>query len=99
MIYDCLRLTKSDVMDLLASLKDAREQAVSWHTIALRLQRLEGSAPLAPDGQPWIRAVEATSGYSANHLRRMAKAFSLVDAMQQRWPGHSGFLATLSFTH
>jgi hypothetical protein len=99
MIYDWLRLTKSGAMDLLASLKDAREQAVSWHTIALSLRRLEASAALAPDGQPWIRAVEATSGYSANHLRRMAKAFSLVDAMQQRWPDHRGLLATLSFTH
>jgi hypothetical protein len=99
MIYDLMRLTKSGAVDLLASLKDAREQAVPWHTLALRLRRLEDSAPLAPDGQPWIRAVEAASGYSANHLRRMAKAFSLVDAMQQRWPGHSGLLATLSFTH
>lgn len=99
MIYDYLRLTKSDAMDLLSSLNDAREKAVSWHTIALRLRRLEASAPLAPDGQPWIRAVEAASGYSANHLRRMAKASALVDAMQRAWPDHSGLLATLSFTH
>lgn len=86
-------------MDLLSSLNQARERAMPWRVLAARLQQLETSAPLAPTGQPWIRAVEAISGFSANHLRRMSKASSLIDAMQVRWPDHAGVLLSLSFTH
>lgn len=99
MIYELLRLTKIDLMDVLSSLIDARETAMPWRGVAKRLHALETSAPLAPDGQPWIRAVEAASGYSANHLRRMSKASSLIDAMQLRWPDHADTLTSLSFTH
>lgn len=86
-------------MDLLSSLNQARERAMPWRVLAARLQQLEASAPLAPTGQPWIRAVEAVSGYSANHLRRMGKAAALVEAMLQHWPDRSDILAGLSFTH
>lgn len=86
-------------MDLLSSLNQAREKAMPWRVLAARLAQLEASAPLAPDGQPWIRAVEAVSGFSANHLRRMAKASALIETMQQRWPDHAGMLTSLSFTH
>lgn len=86
-------------MDLLSSLNHARERAMPWRTLAARLAQLEASAPLGPDGQPWIRAVEAVSGFSANHLRRMGKAASLLETMQQRWPDHAGILNGLSFTH
>lgn len=86
-------------MDMLSSLNQAREKAMPWRVLAARLQQLEASTPLAPDGQPWIRAVEAVSCFSANHLRRMSKAFSLIEVMAQRWPDHAGILNTLSFTH
>lgn len=99
MIYEFLRLTKTDAMDLLSSLHQAREKAMPWRILAGRLAQLEASAPLAPDGQPWIRAVEAISGFSANHLRRMSKASSLIEVMVQRWPDHAGILNALSFTH
>lgn len=86
-------------MDLLSSLDNARDKAMPWRTLAARLAQLEASAPLALNGQPWIRAVEAASGYSANHLRRMSKAASLTDAILRRWPDHSSILTGLSFTH
>lgn len=99
MIYESLRLIKIEAMDLLSSLNQAREKAMPWRILAARLAQLEASAPLAPDGQPWIRAVEAVSGFSANHLRRMSKASSLIEAMLKRWPDHAGILNGLSFTH
>lgn len=99
MIYEYQRLTKTDAMDLLSSLNQARDKAMPWRVLAARLQQLEASAPLAPTGQPWIRAVEAISGYSANHLRRMGKAAALIETMLQHWPDRSDLLAGLSFTH
>lgn len=99
MIYEFLRITNADTMDLLSSVHQAREKAMPWRILAGRLAQLEDSAPFAPDGQPWIRAVEAVSGFSANHLRRMAKASALIETMQQRWPDHAGMLTSLSFTH
>jgi len=86
-------------MDLLSSLDQAREKALPWRTVASRLVHLESSAALAPDGQPWIRTVEAVSGYSVNHLRRMSKASYLIEVMLQRWPDHAGSLNSLTFTH
>lgn len=86
-------------MDLLSSLNQARERAMPWRVLAARLQQLEANAPLAPTGQPWIRAVEAISGFSANHLRRMTKAAALIEAMLQHWPDRSDILTRLSFTH
>ena len=55
-------------MDALISLNHARETAMPWRTLAKRLHALETSAPLAPDGQPWIRAAEAASG-GEHHAR------------------------------
>lgn len=86
-------------MDLLSSLNQARESAMPWRVLAARLAQLEASAPLAPDGQPWIRAVEAISGFSVNHLRRMSKASALIETMLQSWPDHADTLNGLSFTH
>lgn len=86
-------------MDPLASLIDARDRSLHWRTMAARLLQLEASAPLAPNGQPWIRAVEAVSGYSANHLRRMAKAHGLLDDIGERWPEHVATINSLSFSH
>lgn len=86
-------------MDPLASLSDAREKALSWRSVAARLMQLEASAPLAPDGQPWIRAVEATSGYSVNHLRRMTRALLLIEEITQLWPQHAVRLGGLPFSH
>lgn len=86
-------------MDPLASLINAREKAVPWRTVANRLLQLERSAPLAPDGQPWIRSVEAVSGYSANHIRRMSKASSLISVIESAWPEHRPVLSSLSFSH
>jgi len=84
---------------LLDPLVDARGKSLPWQDVATRLRRLEAGAPLAPDGQPWIRAVEAASGYSANHLRRMATALSAIEEMQQHWPDHTAVLGRLSFSH
>lgn len=86
-------------MDPLASLIDARDRSLDWRIMAARLLRLEASAPLAPDGQPWIRAVEAVSGYSANHLRRMAKAHGLLDDICEHLPKHAATINGLSFSH
>jgi hypothetical protein len=86
-------------MDPLASLIDARDRSLDWRMTAARLLRLEASSPLAPDGQPWIRAVEAVSGYSANHLRRMAKAHGLLDDICEHLPKHAATINGLSFSH
>lgn len=86
-------------MDPLASLIDARDRSLDWRIVAAQLLRLEARAPLAPDGQPWIRAVEAISGYSANHVRRMAKAYGLLDDIGERWPEHAATINSLSFSH
>jgi len=67
--------------------------------VAARVLRLEASAPLAPDGQPWIRAVEAVSGYSANHLRRMAKAYGQLEDIRDHCPKDAVTLNGLSFSH
>jgi len=86
-------------MDQLAALIDARDRSLDWREVAGRLLRLEASAPLALDGQPWIRAVEAVSGYSANHLRRMAKAYGLLEGICEHWPEHSATVRILPFSH
>ncbi|MHA6691238.1 hypothetical protein [Devosia sp. A449] len=86
-------------MNPLAPLSGARKKALSWRSVAARLLQLESSAPLAPDGQPWIRAVEAISGYSANHLRRMTKALALLEDVAQFWPQYAVRLGSLSFSH
>ncbi len=99
MIYDYLRLSNLAAMNPLASLSDARKKALPWRSVAQCLIRLEASAPLAPDGQTWIRVAEAASGYSVNHLRRMSRAVVLLEEMTQFWPHHAVKLEELPFSH
>lgn len=86
-------------MDHLAELTDARRKGMLWRDVAGHLQRLEASATLARDGQPWIRAVEDVSGYSANHLRRMSRALSVLAEIEGFGPAHAAKTAGLSFSH
>ncbi len=86
-------------MDPLATLRDARKRHVPWRGIARHLLALERNSPLDGAGHPWIQSVAGVSGYSSNHLRRMTKALTAVEAIGSAMPDHAGRLDELSFSH
>lgn len=99
MIYERESSHKRLQMNLFDELIDARRKGMRWRDVAGHLQRLEASASLAPDGQPWIRAVEEMSGFSANHLRRMSRAFSVLGEIERCCPAHATKIAQLAYSH
>lgn len=86
-------------MNTLNDLANARSNGLPWRHVAEALLHLEASGPLSPDGQPWIRALEAVSGYSVNHLRRMSRALALLNEIAEFWPKYTDRLLNLPFSH